>query len=258
MQRTEFGVGMEAKDLHNSKDGKERLKKEHIVIGDIPVEVWRKSIKNFNLAVYAPDGRVRISVPRLTSARRVQQVVLDRMTWIKKQRNHFRACPVEAALKARSGEMHSFLGKQYPLEVNENSARHSVSFDPAAGITLHVRSGTTAEARLRLLDSWYREELKSRVPHLLTIWQPRVGRQVKEFRIKKMKTRWGTCNITARRLWLNLELVKKSEACLELIVVHELVHLLERNHNEKFYGHMDRLLPQWRTIDNVLKQSQHR
>ena len=140
------------------------------------------------------------------------------------------------------------------MDVVENSARHYVSFDPAAGITLHVRSGTTAEARLRSLDSWYREELKSRVPNLLTIWQSRVGRQAKEFRIKRMKTRWGTCNIVARRLWLNLELVKKTEECLELIIVHELVHLLERDHNEKFYAHMDRLLPDWRSVDVLLKQ----
>jgi predicted metal-dependent hydrolase len=230
------------------------LKKEHIVIADIPVEVWRKPIKNLNLAVYAPDGRVRISVPRLTSDECVQQAVMNRMAWIKKQRNRFRACPVKVFLKALSGEMHFFFGKKYPLDVVENSARHYVSFDPAAGITLHVRSGTTAEARLRLLDSWYREELKSRISNLLTIWQSRVGRQAKEFRIKRMKTRWGTCNIAARRLWLNLELAKKTEECLELIVVHELVHLLERDHNEKFYGHMDRLLPDWRSVDVLLKQ----
>jgi predicted metal-dependent hydrolase len=229
------------------------LKKEHIVVGDLSVEVWRKPIKNFNLAIYAPDGRVRISVPRLTSAQRVQQVVVNRMAWIIKQRDRFRARPVEAPLKAISGELHPFLGKQYPLEVLEGSARHFVEFDQSTGITLHVRSGTSAKARFRLLDSWYRAELTSRVLDLLAIWEDRVGHQVKEFRIKRMKTRWGTCNVTARRLWLNLELVKKSEECLELIVVHELVHLLERDHNKKFYAHMDRLLPQWRAIDSLLK-----
>lgn len=229
------------------------LKTEHIVIADIAVEVWRKPVKNINLAVYAPDGRVRISVPRRTSDKSVRQAVMNRIPWIQKQREHFRSRPAAIVLKAVSGESHSFFGIKYPLTVVENSVRHHVSFDPLTGIILHVRSGTTGETRMAVLENWYREELKRRIPALLNMWEPQVGKQVKEFRIKKMKSRWGTCNIMARRLWLSLELAKKPQECLELIVVHELVHLLERDHNKKFYDHMDRLLPGWRDTDNLLR-----
>jgi len=231
------------------------LKKEHIVIGDIPVEVWRKSVKNFNLTVYAPDGRVRISVPRWTSGKRVRQAVVNRLAWIQAQREHFLSRPPLLVHQAVSGESHSFFGKKYSLTVVDDSPRHNVNFNPLAGITLHVRSGATAEIRLRQIDNWYRKELKNRIPALLAIWEPIVGQRIKEFRIKKMKTRWGTCNIIARRLWFNLELAKKPGECLELIVVHELVHLLERDHNAKFYAHMDRLLPEWRAIDKLLNNS---
>lgn len=229
------------------------MRKEQLTIGDISVEVWRTSVKNLNLAVYAPDGRVRISVPRFTSEKRIRRAVLNRMSWIQKQRDHFQARPMVALPQIVTGENHSFFGRKYPLTVIEGSSRHFVHFDQETGITLNIRAGTTAEGRLRVLDNWYRDELKVRIPELLKLWQPRVGREVKEFRIKKMKTRWGTCNIIAHRLWLNLELAKKPKECMELIIVHELVHLLEREHNKKFYAHMDRLLPGWRSIDNLLK-----
>ena len=232
---------------------KKYLQKEHIDVAGIAVEVWRKPIKNIHLAVYGPDGRVRISVPHVTPDTRVRQTVISRMGWIEKQQAHFLAQPVAISLKAVSGEMHSVWGRDYPLTVFEGCFRHSVTFDPATGISLHVRSGTSSKARLHLLSEWYRSELKKRIPALLKVWQPRVGRDAAEWRIKKMKTRWGTCNIASRRLWLSLALAKKAEECLEYILVHELVHLLERNHNEKFYSHMDRLLPHWRTIDSLLQ-----
>ncbi len=230
------------------------MQKEHIVVADIPIEVWRKPIKNINLVISGPDGRVRISVPRVISDARVRQVVMDRMDWIRKQQDHFRARPKAAVLYATNGELHALWGKVYQLNVVEKSFRHHVRFDPASGISLHVRSGTSTDSRLRLLGEWYRGEMKRRIPALLAIWQPRVGEKANEFRIKRMKTRWGTCNIASRRLWLNLELAKKPEECLEYILVHELVHLLERGHNKKFYAHMDRLLPRWRSVDRLLKQ----
>ncbi len=229
------------------------MKKEHLTIGNISVEVWRTSVKNLNLAVYAPDGRVRISVPHLTSKKLIHRAVMNRMAWIQEQRTVFQSRPIPALPQIVTGEEHLFFGEKYPLTVIEGSFRHFVNFEQETGITLNVRTGTTAEGRLRVLDNWYRDELKSRIPELLAIWQPQVGREVKEYRIKKMKTRWGTCNIIAHRLWLNLELAKKPQKCMELIVVHELVHLLEREHNKNFYAHMDRLLPEWRSIDNLLK-----
>jgi len=230
------------------------LHKEKIIVAGLVVEVWRKPIKNINLAVYRLDGRVRISVPGITTDARVRQAVMDRMDWIRQQLDSRHELPEPIALRAADGEMHDLWGKSYPLKVFGKSRRHHVRFDPVRGISLHVRSGTSTNNRLRLLAGWYREEMEKRVQTLLPIWQHRVGEKVNEFRIKKMKTRWGTCNITARRLWLNLELARKPEECLEYILVHELVHLLERGHNSTFYTHMDRLLPQWRSVDRLLKQ----
>ena len=229
------------------------MQKEHIHVAGIAVEVWRKPIKNINLVVYAPDGRVRISVPRIMSDKRVRQAVMDRVSWIERQQAHFRAQAPLVMLKAESGEMHKVWGKPCLLTVVENCSPNHVQFDQTSGISLNVRTNTSSKSRLRLLNEWYRGELKSRIPALLKKWQPRVGREAKEWRIKRMKTRWGTCNIASHRIWLNLELAKKPAECLEYILVHELLHLLEKNHNEKFYQHMDRLIPHWRTIDALLK-----
>ena len=229
------------------------MKKEHIIVADTSVEVWWKPIENINLAVYGPDGRVRISVPSATPEPRVRQAIMARMGWIKKHQARFRGRPVVDALQAIDGELHYLWGRPYPLSVVESRRRHFVSFDPGRGICIHVRSGSSTDARLRLLNEYYRGELKQCVPELLDIWQPRIGRKVNEWRIKRMKTRWGTCNIPQRRLWLNLELAKKPQECLQYILVHEMVHLLERGHTAKFYAHMDRLLPQWRSIDSLLQ-----
>jgi predicted metal-dependent hydrolase len=231
----------------------ESMRKDHITVANTPVEVWWKPVKNINLAVYGPDGRVRISVPSVTPEPRVRQTILARMGWIKKQQARFRGHPPVDVLQVVDGEHHALWGKRYPLCVNESSSRHFVSFDPDTGITLHVRPGSSADSRLRLLNEYYRAELKKRIPLLLEIWQPRIDKKVNEWRIKRMKTRWGTCNIPRRRIWLNLELAKKPEQCLEYILVHEMVHLLERGHNEKFHTHLDRLLPGWRRIDSLLK-----
>lgn len=230
------------------------MKKEYITVADIRVEVWWKAVKRINLVVYAADGRVRISVPYATPLAFVQQTVFRRLSWIKSQQNKFlnRAIPVQ--LQFADGEQHSFLGKEYPLFIVESGSRHFVSFEPSAGITLHLRSDSTKQQRQRLLDKWYREQLGSHIPRLLKHWQPLVGKDVYEFRIKKMKTRWGTCNINARRIWLNLELIKKEVKCLEYIIVHEMVHLLEAGHTDTFYAHLDRLLPDWHSRDKLLKQ----
>jgi predicted metal-dependent hydrolase len=226
------------------------------MVADIAVQVWRKPVKNLNLAVYGPDGRVRISVPLFTSDKRVRQAVMARMGWIRKQQARFRMLPSQDELQAVNGERHFLFGRQCLLEVIEGRGLQRVSLGDDNRIRLHVHRGTSSVKRVQLLHEWYRVQLKARIPDLLERWQPRVQKRVNEWYIKKMKTRWGTCNITKRRIWLNLELAKKPEECLEYILVHEMVHLLERCHNEQFYAHMDRLLPHWRNVDQLLKQEQ--
>lgn len=231
-----------------------RLPKETITVSGLQVEVWWKAVKRINLVVYADGGRVRISVPLSTSISRVKETIEARMVWIQAQQDTFRERKPAIPLHYIPGERHLFWGKRYPLNIAEGGRRHFVRFDPLTGITLHIRRKSSAQQRQTLLLKWYREQLILRIPPLLEQWQPRIGKEVAEFRIKRMKTRWGTCNISKQRIWLNLELIKKPERCLEYILVHEMVHLLEPGHTTKFYAHLDAFMPEWRDIDVLLKQ----
>ena len=228
-----------------------------MVVDGVVVMVWRKRIKNLNLAVYGADGQVRISVPLFTSEARIRQTIRARMEWIRKHQKRLSLQPMAAELQAVTGERHSLFGRGHFLEVIEGTGRHHVCLESAARIIrMHVRPGTSQVKRMQLLRDWYRLQLKMRVPELLEHWQSQVGEELHEWRIKRMKTRWGTCNIAKRRIWLNLELAKRPEECLEYILVHELVHLLEPGHSKKFYAHMDRLLPEWRYRDSLLLQEE--
>ena len=144
-----------------------------------------------------------------------------------------------------NGESHYFLGQRYRLRVHEHEAPARVAVRGIASLDLFVRPGASAEQREAVLLHWYREQLKALIPPLLERWQPILGVQARAWGIKKMKTKWGSCNPTAKRLWFNLELAKKPAMCLEYLVVHELVHLLERNHTERFTTLMDGFLPNW-------------
>ena len=154
-----------------------------------------------------------------------------------------------------SGESHYFLGRRYRLRVHEEDGPARVAVRGLRVLDLFVRPGATATQREAVLLRWYREQLKALIPPLLEKWQPVLGVQAADWGIKKMKTKWGTCNIDARRIWLNLELAKKPVQCLEYIVVHELVHLLERHHGERFTSLMDRYLPDWPSRRAELQRS---
>jgi predicted metal-dependent hydrolase len=144
-----------------------------------------------------------------------------------------------------SGESHYVLGRRYRLRVHEVDAPARVALRGIASLDLFVRPGTSAEQREAVLMRWHRDQLNDLIPPLLEKWQPIIGVQAADWGIKKMKTKWGTCTPTARRIWFNLELAKKPAMCLEYIAVHELVHLLERNHGERFVALMNRYLPRW-------------
>ncbi len=228
------------------------MKEKEILVAGLTVLVWWKHVKNINLTVKGPNGRVRISVPWYTTERRVRQMIVSRMDWIEKQQVHFQKFPAAEKLQAISGEEHLFFGRSYSLDVVYGPGRHHVIFDDKGTIRLFVRPGTAREKRLQVIYDWYRLELAARIPMLVEHWQESIGEKISEWRIKRMKTRWGTCNIDKRRIWFNLELARKPECCLEYILVHEMVHLLERNHSRKFYQHLHRLFPEWRKIDLLL------
>jgi predicted metal-dependent hydrolase len=150
---------------------------------------------------------------------------------------------------------HFVQGRKYRLRVIEQDAPPAITIRNGRTLELRVRPDTDREKREQLLQRWYRQLLRDQIPELLTKWEPLVGVEVATCGIKRMKTRWGTCNIEAKRIWLNLELAKKPPACLEYILVHEMVHLLERHHNDRFRTYMDQFMPKWRTHRDELNRS---
>ena len=226
---------------------------QYITVSDIPVEIVRKKIKNIHVGVYPPEGNVRVSVPTHITNENVRLAVVTRLAWIKKQQEEFRKQPRQSEREYVSGESHYFQGRRYILELFENKGRHSLTIANNAKMILQVSPETTRENRALVLNDFYRFHLKTVIPTLLDKWQPIVGKTVCSWGVKKMKTKWGSCNISDRRIWLNLELAKKSPECLEYILVHELVHLHERHHNDTFRTLMDKFLPNWRQSRDLLK-----
>lgn len=224
-----------------------------IELESITIHIERKHIKNIHLRVYPPDGRVGISAPWHTDMGKIQSFASAKLEWIKNQQEKIRKYCQTPPLEYGSGEIHSCWGNKYRLHVVEGNGLPYVALLEDV-LELHVRRGTTAEKRKEILDAWYRTELKRVIPPLIASWEKQLGVTVAEFGIKKMKTKWGTCNYRARRIWLNLELAKKSPSCLEYIVVHEMAHLLEPNHSKRFKALLDHHLPRWRLIKEELKQ----
>jgi len=218
------------------------------------VQVVRKAIKNLHLSVCPPDGHVRLAVPLHMTDDNVRLAVITRLSWIKKQQANFQAQPRQSEREIVTGESHYVFGKRYRLEVIERRGRHEVIIKNNSTLQLFVNPSTSTQPRALVLTEWYRQQLKARIPDLLTHWEPLVGRQVSDWGIKKMKTKWGSCNISQRRIWLNLELAKKPIECLEYVMVHELVHLLERHHSDRFKAYMDKYLPQWQRCRDILKR----
>lgn len=226
----------------------------NIMIRDIPIQIVRKSIKNLHIGVYPPDGYVRVAAPLQLTDDNIRLAIISRLSWIKKQQTQFLAQPRQTKREMVAGESHYVFGHRYRMEVIERPGHHEIVIINHSTIQLFVNPGTSSKNRTLVLTEWYREQLKLKIPDLLNKWQSIIGEQVNDWNVKKMKTKWGSCNIKARRIWLNLELAKKPIECLEYVLVHELVHLLERHHNERFQAYMDQYLPQWRQCREILNQ----
>jgi len=226
-----------------------------ISVSGLDVEVVRKAIKNLHLGVYPPNGRVRVAAPLAVSDEAVRLAVIGKLVWIKRQQARFDSQPRQSQREMVSGESHYFLGHRYRLRVVEHEGPGKVVLRSKSYLDLTVRAGTCAEQRERVLHRWYRGQLRLLIPPLLEKWEPVLGVQVADWGIKRMKTRWGTCSVEARRIWLNLELAKKPVQCLEYIVVHELAHLRERRHGDRFVALMDEHLPPWRLYRDELNSA---
>lgn len=226
---------------------------QQINLGNIIVDVDQKDIKNIHLSVYPPTGRVRIAAPVRFDLETIRMFVISKLSWIKKQQDKFQKQSRETPRIYKSRESHYIFGKRYLLKVETKAEKAEVLISHDK-LILRVRPETTPEQKHILLQEWYRKQLKALVPPYITKWEEILGVRVNDFGIKKMKTKWGACNIEAKRIWLNLELAKKPFECIEYIIMHEMVHLLERNHNDRFTAYMDKYLPQWRHLREELNR----
>ena len=226
---------------------------EQLKLGNITVDVIQKNIKNIHLSVHPPTGRVRISAPTRLDIDTIRVFAISKLSWIKKQQAKFERQKREAPREFLNKESHYFKGKRYLLKVIEKNAAPRVELKHSK-IELYVRPQASREKMKSVLDEWYRSQLKESLPAIIEKWERKLNVQVNEFGIRKMKTKWGTCNREAKRIWLNLELAKKPVECLEYIVVHEMVHLLERNHNDRFVSLMNEFMPKWRFFKDELNR----
>jgi len=228
---------------------------QQIRIDSLVIDVIRKDIKHMYFAVYPPNGRVRVSAPRRMDDEAIRKAVASKLPWIKRHQAKFEGQERRTPLEYVSGESHHYQGQRYLLNVIYHKGPPKVALRNNATLDLFVRTGSDAKKRERALMDWYRQQLKRAIPPLITKWEPIIGEDVADWGVKRMKTRWGSCNIKARRIWLNLELVKKPSCCLEYIIVHEMVHLLERLHNDRFVAHMDKFMPDWRRCQDELNKA---
>jgi predicted metal-dependent hydrolase len=215
-----------------------------IRLGDIAADVVLKDIKHVHLSVYPPTGRVRISAPRRMDLDTIRVFAISKLDWIRRQQRKFAAQERESPREYLERESHYVWGKRYLLEVSECEGRARVELKHSR-LRLCVRPAVGQEERLAIVESWYRTQVKAAAAPLIAKWEPILGVSVSRFHVQRMKTRWGSCNHESRSIRLNSELAKKPPACLEYIVVHEMVHLIEPTHNAHFVALMDRFMPQW-------------
>ena len=226
---------------------------EHIDLGGIRVEVQRKNNKHAHLYVYPPEGRVHISAPMHMGLDALRAFAISRLSWIKAQQRQMRAQPREPEREYLNRESHQVWGRRYLLKVIEVDAAPAVELKHST-LVLQVRPGSDEARRQALLESWYRQQLRAKLPALLDKWQPLMEVEARRIFVQRMKTRWGSCNSAAGSIRLNTDLAKKPPECLEYVLVHELAHLIEPTHNARFLSLLDRLMPQWRQIKDELNR----
>ena len=224
-----------------------------IKLGDITVDVVRKDIKNIHLSVNPPAGKVRISAPSRMDLDTIRVFAVSKLGWIKQQQRKLQEQERETVRDYLDRESHFVWGKRYLLKIAEVEEPPSVEIKHSQ-LLLQVRPGSDRLKKQEVLEEWYRKLLKQVVPPLIEKWEPLLGVKVERFFVRRMKTKWGSCNHIAGTIRLNTELAKKPKKCLEYIVVHEMVHLLEPTHNPRFVDLMDQHLPQWRAYREELNR----
>ena len=224
---------------------------DYLTVAGISVDVVYKKIKNMHISVYPPMGRVRVAAPERLDEDAIRLAVVQRLPWIKKQREQLQTAERQSEREMLTGDSHYVWGQRLRLTLVETTGRPRV-YIAGSKLQLTVRAEAEDTERRKLLESWYRKQMKAAIPPLIEKWETIIGREVSSWIVRRMKTKWGTCNPDTARLWFNIELAKKNPGCLEYIVVHEMTHLLERTHNDRFVALMDKNLPNWRTLRDEL------
>ncbi len=224
----------------------------NIVVSGLEIAIERKDIKNLHIGVYPPNGKIRVATPIKLNDEAVRLAVISRLSWIKRQQQSFIKQPRQTKREMVSGESHYLFGKRYLLDVKYENTKYQIVKEHAK-LELIVKENTTIENRLKVLEKYYRENLSIELEKLISKWKNIIGVKINSWKIQKMKTKWGSCNIEDKRLLFNLELAKVPIKCIEYIVVHELLHLLERHHNDNFKILMDRYISDWQSRKESLK-----
>jgi predicted metal-dependent hydrolase len=222
-------------------------------LGDIEIDLVQKNIKNVHLSVLPPYGNVRIAAPVHLSEETIRLYAISKLPWIKQQQKKIRNQERESKREFINKETHYFQGRKYLLRIFERNEPPRVDLNKKY-LDLYVRPHTNIAQRQYILNKWYRQEMKELITAYIKKWEKVMPVKVYDFGIKSMKTKWGTCNIEAKRIWLNLELAKKPLQCLEYIIVHEMVHLLERKHNDRFIWYLNKFMPQWKSYREELNR----
>ena len=226
----------------------------YLTVRGIGVDVVYKDIKNLHIGVYPPLGRVRVAAPERLDESQVRMAVIRRLPWIKKRQEQLRSVARQSERDMVTGESHYVWGVRRRLKVVERPGRAHIEVE-GSRLLLYVPAGATSEERRRVLDGWYREQLRQQLPAVIAKWQDALGLSVPKWSIRRMRTKWGSCNRETRHIWFNVELAKKHPDCLEYIVVHEMTHYLERGHGERFTKLMDMNMPEWRRRRDALNEA---
>lgn len=224
----------------------------NITVSGLEIAIERKDIKNLHIGVYPPNGKVRVATPLKLNDEAVRLAVISRLSWIKKQQQSFLNQPRQTKREMVSGESHYLFGKRYLLDVKYENIKYKI-VKKHTKLQLFVKENTTRENRLKVLEKYYREHLTIELEKLIEKWKNVIGVNIDSWKIQKMKTKWGSCNIEDKRLLFNLELAKVPVECIEYIVVHEMIHLQERHHNDNFKALMDKYISDWQSRKEELK-----
>jgi predicted metal-dependent hydrolase len=226
----------------------------YLSVGGIDIDVIYKQIKNLHIGVYPPLGRVRVAAPERLDDDQVRLAIVSRLSWIKRQREQLQAAERQSLREMVTGESHFVWGNRLRLKVIERPSRAHLEVD-GDRLLLFTAEDTSVDQRRDLLDRWYRAELRRAVPPVLAKWEPKLGVTVPRWSIRRMKTKWGSCNRETGHIWFNLQLAHKAPASLEYLAVHEMTHLLERGHGQRFTKLMDTAMPDWRARRDDLNQA---